>query len=83
MRTLEQQINWLSNHITYLQFTKRFWLGGWGLQLGITPTEAVNEIDNQVEKHEECLESLLILFERETTCDTCVNNYFDQITTEK
>lgn len=82
MKTLEEQINWLSNHITYLNFLKEIYSKERIKIEGIPPIEANKEINSQIIEFSSILDYLLILNDRDCLCDNCVNNYFEQITKE-
>jgi hypothetical protein len=77
MRTLEQQINWLASEITARNIHHEIQSNKFNIPLDLFKEEPKDDFLIFI------LESLYILLERDTTCDTCVNNYFDKITTEK
>jgi hypothetical protein len=61
MKTLEEQINWLEDHITYLYFLKVLYKNKRIVIEGISVEDAIREIFNQIIEFEQVLESLYIL----------------------
>jgi hypothetical protein len=74
MRRLEEQIDWLSNYITYLYFLKEIYSNGRIKIEGITADDSNKEIDLQIIEFNDILKSLEILLERQNIlqCENCV-----------
>lgn len=77
MRTLVEQINWLSDTITILEIEKTLYLRKRPWMTKSQRNKTLKRDGKTIRSFLDILESLLILNDRDSLCDNCVNNYFD------